>query len=333
MFNKFYEMMFLALLMTGTTIAISSSSWFTAWLGLELNLLMMIPLIINKNASLSTESVIKYFLVQAMSSTLFIVFSLLNFLFMKSNSMINSEILITMTLMMKAGIPPLHFWFPQIIEYMEWAQCFIMMTWQKIAPFLMLSFVFNKMLIYFILMSVIVGTLGGYNQNSMKKILTYSSIIHSGWMMAIMMINVKIWFNYFTIYSIILISIVSMIKIFNVISISSLMMLKSKIFYKIIFSMNIFSLAGLPPFLGFLGKFMIISYLLEYNLNLFILNMLILSSLIGLFFYSKMIYSMMTFKSKKMNFIMHQKKSNNEMFFIMFSVFSNLIMPTFILLT
>nr|QIT06556.1 NADH dehydrogenase subunit 2 [Tomocerus qinae] len=333
MFMKFYEMIFIMLLLMGTIIAVSTSCWFTSWLGLELNLLMMIPLIINKFNSSSTESVIKYFLVQAMSSILFIIFSLMNFMMMKTNFSMNMENMIMIALIMKAGIPPLHFWFPQIMEYMEWAQCFIMLTWQKIAPFMLLSFMFNKLMIFIMMTSVIIGTLGGFNQSSLKKILTYSSIIHSGWMMAIIMNNMKIWMNYFLIYSIISFSIIWTINQTFFKNIKSIMNMKSNLFFKIIFSMNIFSLAGLPPFLGFLGKFMVVVHLLEVNFNLFILTMLISSSLIGLFFYMKMMYSMLMISMNHMNFIFLTKKNNNSTMMITMTIFLNLIMPSFILLT
>jgi NADH-ubiquinone oxidoreductase chain 2 len=55
------------------------------------------------------------------------------------------------------------------------------MTWQKIAPVILLSFCLNNYFFYFaIIISVIFGSFGGLNQTSLRKLIAFSSINHLG---------------------------------------------------------------------------------------------------------------------------------------------------------
>jgi NADH:ubiquinone oxidoreductase subunit 2 (subunit N) len=53
---------------------------------------------------------------------------------------------------------------------------------QKIAPIVLTSYLVKRTLVVLIIIaiSVIVGSLGGINQTSIRKILTYSSVNHTG---------------------------------------------------------------------------------------------------------------------------------------------------------
>jgi len=90
---------------------------------------------------------------------------------------INNEIAL-IGLAIKSGIPPFHFWLPQVIESINIIQMFITMSWQKIAPFSLMRYSLSTVIILIILARAVVGALGGFNQNSLKKILVYSSITH-----------------------------------------------------------------------------------------------------------------------------------------------------------
>ena len=61
--------------------------------------------------------------------------------------------------------------------------CFNLITIQKIAPLILISYMinFNTYFIFNIISSVLIGAIGGYNQTSIPKIVTYSSINHLGW--------------------------------------------------------------------------------------------------------------------------------------------------------
>jgi NADH:ubiquinone oxidoreductase subunit 2 (subunit N) len=59
---------FAFILILGTLLAVSSTSWFPAWLGLEINLLRIIPLIFCNSKNQINEAAIKYFIIQAFAS-------------------------------------------------------------------------------------------------------------------------------------------------------------------------------------------------------------------------------------------------------------------------
>jgi NADH-ubiquinone oxidoreductase chain 2 len=104
-----YQSTFVTLLMTGTILAVSANSWFTAWLGLEINLMGLIPLILVKLNSNSTEAAIKYFLAQAIASIILVLIALTEKSSFQTYIILDANILILSALAIKAGIAPFHF--------------------------------------------------------------------------------------------------------------------------------------------------------------------------------------------------------------------------------
>nr|UFK62194.1 NADH dehydrogenase subunit 2 [Cicindela puritana] len=307
-----YKMIFLSTLMMGTLISVSSITWLGTWMGLEINLLSFIPLMKDKNNSYSSESSMKYFLVQALASAVFffsiILISGLNFM--------NSEIymisdfilmIINSSLLLKMGAAPFHFWFPEIIEGMSWINSLILMTWQKIAPMMILSYSLklSNFILMIIVMCSIVGSIGGLNQTSLRKIMAFSSINHIGWMIGSFLSNEMIWLIYFSIYSMISAAIILLFNSFNIFYLSQMFILMSKnILIKFSMLLNLLSLGGLPPFLGFFPKWMIIQQL--SNKYSMIVLIMILATLITLFFYMRIAYTSIIINHNQMNFSINQ---------------------------
>lgn len=274
-------------------IVCSASSWITCWIGLEVNLIRFIPLLLSKISSFSTEASIKYFITQAIGSII-IIFSAV---FININTQINNIVsineILTVAVAIKIGLAPFHIWFPQVIELTEWTQATILITWQKIAPFILLSFNKSTIRITLIITSAIIGIAGGFNQNSIKKILTYSSIAHLAWIYSIIIINEKTWWIYLGVYSRILILVITPLSKSNTITLNKLNNTPSGSNLKIVFYINFLSIAGIPPLLGILPKaIVIISILGGIWINkIIILLTLIVTSLITLFYYLKLFYS------------------------------------------
>nr|YP_010385074.1 NADH dehydrogenase subunit 2 [Hyphydrus ovatus]UPL65084.1 NADH dehydrogenase subunit 2 [Hyphydrus ovatus] len=316
MFN-FYKMIFIVSLFMGTMMTISSQSWLGMWMGLEINLLSFIPIIKMNNNSVSSESSIKYFLVQTLASSIFLFSIIMIMMMNKSNNFLNLNnmfsIMMNSSIMMKMGAAPFHFWFPEMIEGLNWMNSLILMTWQKIAPFIILSYIIkhNLFMYLIILISSFIGSMGGLNQISMQKILTYSSINHISWMISAMMINQSIWMMYFMIYSIISMSIILMLNKMKIFFLKQIFNMNYNMYMiKFTMFMNMLSLGGLPPFLGFLPKWMIIQ---NMSINfLFIILLMILMNLITLFFYIRMMYSSLMINSHEMNFNLKNKMNQNK---------------------
>nr|YP_009182727.1 NADH dehydrogenase subunit 2 [Heteropterus morpheus]AHH34378.1 NADH dehydrogenase subunit 2 [Heteropterus morpheus] len=317
------KMFFIFILIFSTLISISSNSWMGCWIGLEINLLSFIPLISSCNNLMASEASLKYFLIQSIASINFL-FSILLKLILLKNFEMNSlfSILINSSMMMKMGSAPFHFWFPNIIEGMTWLNCFILMTWQKITPMILMSYYLNKNFLMLIMMiNVIIGSIGGINQISLRKLLAFSSINNLGWMMCAILISENLWILYFMLYSFLVSIMCFMFYILNIYFINQLFILNISFIMKLLIFINLLSLGGLPPFLGFFPKWLIINFMISNKIFMptFIF---ILSSLIILFFYIRIIYSCILFNFMKLKWFKINIKNNYFLIVIINSLIS-----------
>nr|YP_009175365.1 NADH dehydrogenase subunit 2 [Neuronema laminatum]AKZ17613.1 NADH dehydrogenase subunit 2 [Neuronema laminatum] len=316
MFKNPSNLLFSITLMMGSVISISANSWLGAWMGLEINLLSFMPLIICLKNSLSTESALKYYLTQTLGS------AILLFGIMCMSMEINFNFYLTMnyswiywvmnsTLMMKMGAAPFHFWFPEMMEGLSWMSSFILMTWQKIAPMILLSYcLILKYVVVISILSIIIGSLGGLNQISLRKLMAYSSINHMGWLMSSLMISNFYWILYFMVYTFLSWSMISIFKKYNLFLINQLFNLDNfNPMVKISIFCNMLSLGGLPPFLGFMPKWILIQSLSIHN-KFFVLIM-VMFTLITLFFYMRLIYSALMINYTSMKWLLFNESNLN----------------------
>nr|YP_009349883.1 NADH dehydrogenase subunit 2 [Ruspolia lineosa]AQM40032.1 NADH dehydrogenase subunit 2 [Ruspolia lineosa] len=297
MYLNLSKTLFASCLMLGTLISISANSWLGVWMGLEINLLSSIPLMPNQKNILTTEASLKYFLIQAYASAI-LLFSIISSYIISSltfqfNINFPFSTLISSALMLKMGAAPFHFWFPGTMEGLNWWNCFILMTWQKIAPMILLSYTI-KMNLFFTLIIItctIIGSLGGLNQTSLRKLMAYSSINHLGWMIAALMMGENLWIFYFSMYSFLSASIIFLFNCLNIFHINqNYPLMNNHPIIKFYFFIAFLSLGGLPPFLGFLPKWIVIQCLSETN-QLFIITMMVMMTLITLFYYLRITFS------------------------------------------
>nr|QHD47930.1 NADH dehydrogenase subunit 2 [Kamimuria klapaleki] len=316
------KLIFIFTLISGTIISTSANSWFGAWIGLEINLLSFIPLMTNPSNLMSSEASLKYFLTQALASATLLftvifaalIFSLPNTLLV-SNPFLNS--LISSSLLLKMGAAPFHFWFPGVMEGLSWINGFMLLTWQKIAPLMLISYnlSLNTFSTLVILLSILVGSLGGLNQTSTRKILAYSSINHIGWLIAALILQENIWNIYFITYSFLTATIIFLLQSFSISHISQAFSLNSiSPILKFSLFASLLSLGGLPPFLGFLPKWIVIQNLTGTGM-MFTATLMVVATLITLFYYLRLsfgslmlsytenLWTHLTFKSNSTLFI------------------------------
>nr|WFP43253.1 NADH dehydrogenase subunit 2 [Rhomboptera ligata] len=288
--------LFFTTLLLGTLISISSNSWVGAWVGLEINLLSFIPLMMQAKNPLSTEASLKYFLIQALASSILLFSFILAQLTIKMTLMDYSEFLFTLllsSLLLKMGSAPFHFWFPGTMEGLSWMNCLILMTWQKIAPLMLTSYLikFNTFMVLIIILSITVGSLGGLNQTSLRKLMAYSSINHLGWMLSGMLSGENLWLIYFLIYFLLNVSVTFIFSTFQLSYLSqNYLILNAHPSAKFCLYSVLLSLGGLPPFLGFMPKWLVIQTLTNLN-QLFLTTLMIMMTLITLFYYIRLTFS------------------------------------------
>nr|QXT44388.1 NADH dehydrogenase subunit 2 [Astalotermes cf. brevior CMRT056] len=283
-------------LMSGMLVSVSSNSWLGAWMGLEINLMSFIPLMSNVKNMYNTEASLKYFIVQVLASAtlLFMVVmsTLMEDLFSFESNTYTPMIICT-PLLLKSGAAPFHWWFPGVMEGLSWENCALLMTIQKAAPLMLMSYLIemNIFTLSIIMLSTIVGAIGGLNQTSMRKILTYSSINHTGWMLIALTTSENLWMMYFMIYSTLALTVVSAIKLSGVSFINQTMMTnKETTLMKFMMFTSLLSLGGLPPFLGFLPKWIVIQAMILNNMAPLAV-IVVVTSLITLYYYLKISYS------------------------------------------
>nr|YP_002929478.1 NADH dehydrogenase subunit 2 [Saimiri sciureus]YP_006493371.1 NADH dehydrogenase subunit 2 [Saimiri boliviensis boliviensis]YP_008379217.1 NADH dehydrogenase subunit 2 [Saimiri boliviensis]ADU78069.1 NADH dehydrogenase subunit 2 [Saimiri boliviensis boliviensis]AGQ42571.1 NADH dehydrogenase subunit 2 [Saimiri boliviensis]BAH69170.1 NADH dehydrogenase subunit 2 [Saimiri sciureus] len=287
-------------ILMGTMIAMFSSHWFLIWMGLELNMLAIVPTLAKSTNPRSTEASTKYFLVQATASMIFLMTTLLNYLSSGQwtiNPFLHQTLSTTMliALMMKLGMAPLHFWLPEVTQGIPLAPTMLILTWQKLAPMSIITQIYPSMnlniLLTISILSIMVGSWGGLNQTQLRKILAYSSITHMGWMMAVLFHDPNITMLNLLIYILLTIP---MLLIFNLNSNMTALSLShtwNKFTWMMpMFPMMMMSLGGLPPLTGFSPKWAIMQELTK-NSNPTLPLTIAMLTLMNLYFYMRLTYS------------------------------------------
>jgi len=309
------KIIFFTLLIFRTLISISASNWLSIWIGLELNLFSIIPILNFKSSIYSIEATIKYFLIQAFASILLLIFLInKNLLFLN-----NDNILIILPLLIKLRLIPFHLWLPSIIEGLNWISCLLITTWQKITPLIIISYLNINKNIIFLIIFISINSIFGLNQNSIRKILAISSINNTTWILFAILINENLWINYFLIYSLLNFLIIKILNNYNINYINQIKLFNLNFFFKLNILILIFSIIGLPPILGFLIKWILIKTLI-YNNIYFIIIILITLTILNLLFYIKITYFIL------FNFNLFNKwyliyKKNNYNFIILINFF------------
>nr|AEE98127.1 NADH dehydrogenase subunit 2 [Blepharicera ostensackeni] len=304
------KLLFFITLVAGSFITISSNSWLGAWMGLEINLLSFIPLMMDTNNLLSTEASLKYFLTQALASAI-LLFSIL--IFMINTNMSNFiemnfswlTLIINSCLLLKSGAAPFHFWFPNVMEGLNWMNNLILLTFQKLAPLTLISYSLdNQFIIYIIIFSIVIGSIGGLNQTSLRKVMAYSSINHLGWILSAMILSESLWLSYFIMYCFLTFSTVSIFNLFKLYYLNQLFsIMNNSTLIKFSMFTSLLSLGGLPPFLGFIPKWLVIQALTKNEL-IWLMTLMVSLTLITLYFYMRIFYSsaLMNFNEMSWNF-------------------------------
>nr|YP_009350624.1 NADH dehydrogenase subunit 2 [Bulbitermes laticephalus]AQP27500.1 NADH dehydrogenase subunit 2 [Bulbitermes laticephalus] len=323
------KILLLFTLVGGMLVSVSSNSWLGAWMGLEINLMSFIPLMSNIKNMYNTEASLKYFIVQVLASAtlLFMVVmkTLTEDLFTFESSTYTPMIICT-PLLLKSGAAPLHWWFPGVMEGLSWENCALLMTVQKAAPLMLMSYLIeiNAFTLSIILLSTIVGSIGGLNQTSMRKILTYSSINHTGWMLIALTTSENLWMVYFMIYSTLTLTVVSAISLSGTSFINQTMLTnKETTLMKFMMFTSLLSLGGLPPFLGFLPKWIVIQAMIMNNMAP-LATIVVVTSLITLYYYLKISYSsfMILNTEPKWNLKFHKSETTKNITAVILSSIS-----------
>nr|AEL17494.1 NADH dehydrogenase subunit 2 [Paradoxornis heudei heudei] len=293
------KLIFATSLILGTTITISSNHWITAWAGLEINTLAILPLISKSHHPRSIEAATKYFLTQSTASVLLLFSSMTNAWYtgqwdITEMTHPTSCLILTSAIAMKLGLVPFHFWFPEVLQGSPLTTGLLLSTAMKFPPItllLMTSHSLNPTLLtYMAILSVALGGWMGLNQTQTRKIMAFSSISHLGWMTIIISYHPKLTMLNFYLYTLMTTAVFLALNTNNILKLSTLMTSWAKNpSLSAMLLLTLLSLAGLPPLTGFIPKWLIIQELTKQDMAIAATTISLLS-LLSLFFYLRLAY-------------------------------------------
>jgi len=282
---------------------------------------------IGNNSIRQAEAALKYFILGSVSS-IFLLFSIcliygifgnLNynyfifflsdyFFFNKFNNLIYFSFLIFLfSFFFKLGLVPFHIWLLDVYVGLNWLLFIFFLIFPKFIYFFFLFkfffflnffLILYKTIIFIIcFLSILIGSLGLVTVVDIKRFLVYSSINNFGFIFSCFF-NM----NFFSIISAI---IYLMVYLFLLIFFFCFFFFKYKFDLFYIFEFNklknlniiflfsfcflLFSLAGIPPFIGFFIKFNILISFYVYTNSILFLCFIIFLTLINLFGYLRLI--------------------------------------------
>jgi NADH-quinone oxidoreductase subunit N len=237
-----------------------------------------------------------------------------NDLFLNTNLLDLGFSLILFSLFIKLGLAPFHLWLLDIYEGSPISSTFFFAVIAKFSTFVFLVRICYLNLKYFTdlwvfysliiaILSIFVGSFGGLKTRKLKTLLAYSSISHMGYVLLAFstfnkFLGIEMMFFYLIIYTLaglcnwfILMNLRLVNKNLNKqsLELSSLTLLsKSNSSLAFAYALTMFSLAGIPPLIGFLTKLGIFLAVVG-NLYYFTALTAILCSVVSTFYYVRII--------------------------------------------
>nr|ADF59337.1 NADH dehydrogenase subunit 2 [Cyrtodactylus agusanensis]ADF59344.1 NADH dehydrogenase subunit 2 [Cyrtodactylus agusanensis]ADF59348.1 NADH dehydrogenase subunit 2 [Cyrtodactylus agusanensis]ADF59349.1 NADH dehydrogenase subunit 2 [Cyrtodactylus agusanensis] len=299
--NPIIWSLLLTSLLTSTVITMSSNHWLLAWFGLELNTLSILPMIMKSHHPRATEAATKYFLIQVTAAALILLAGITNawqtgqWTITHPNS--TTTLLTTMAIMLKLGAAPMYMWYPHVLQGTTLPIALLISTWQKIAPLTLLYMTHNHLdhtiMLLMGLMSALVGGWAGLNQTQIRTILAFSSIAHMGWLITAITLNQSLTTLTMLLYT--LTTLATFLPLTTTKTTTNIGIMWPLSPMALTTTMiTLMSLGGLPPLTGFMPKWLILKELTSMQLPL-IATLLLMSSLLSLYFYIRLAYlSMLT---------------------------------------
>uniref|UniRef100_A0AAU6PCL8 NADH-ubiquinone oxidoreductase chain 2 n=1 Tax=Euseius sacchari TaxID=3061191 RepID=A0AAU6PCL8_9ACAR len=267
-------------------MTLSTMNMFIVWFFMEFIIITMIPMH-TKNNNNNYNCLMKYYLIQSISSCLFVMLVTLQYKTIKMNPLMEN-FLMNLILLIKLGLFPFSSWYFQVTENLEWKMWFLINTFQKIIPiWLMSNFINTKLMNWMIMMNSLYSVMEMTNQNSMRWLMNSSSLNHLSWIIVSMNSYSSNWETYMMVYILMSMNMYMMVNNYNYKTLMNTFMMKMEM--KILFCINLMNFMSLPPMLGFLPKIFIIN---SIN-NMYIVTSLLLVNIMMMFYYIFMMKNMM----------------------------------------
>ena len=256
------------------------------WISIELNMLAFLP-IICLSVDSSLESGLKYFLIQGWGSAIFMFTIILRY------RLFRVERLIIAIMVLKLGGAPFHGWFVSLLGYIGPKIYLILATIQKLIPFLIISVTsYRKYMVFYVVFFSIVIIYINMSFMSIIKILAFSSVNSINWILIGILTRYGIFLLFFIIYFVILLGIVILVRVPG----NSIFIGEYNIggIQKILLLFIFITLGGVPPFLGFIAKLIVIKASIIWVTKDLLVTILIRSFII-LFIYLRYSHTLVSY--------------------------------------
>lgn len=323
--GEFYALVLFAVV--GMMMMVSGQSMLTLYIGLELLSLSMYALVaFDRDNARATEAAMKYFVLGALASGMLLygmsmiygATGSLNLAEIHSALMGTSKahsvlilglVFIVAGLAFKLGAVPFQMWVPDVYEGSPTAVTMIITSVPKLAAFAFvirllaqglqtLAVDWQQMLLVMSVMSIVIGNVTAIAQTNIKRMLAYSTISHIGFvLLGLMSASINGFASaLFYIASYVLMSLAGFGMIlllsrkgFEAEKLEDLKGLNQRSpWLAFLMLIVMFSMAGVPPTLGFYAKFAVLQAALQAGF-VWIVVFAVLMAVVGAFYYLRVI--------------------------------------------
>ncbi len=328
---KFEYPILIALSVVGMMMMVSAGDLMALYMGLELqSLSLYVVASLHRDDAKSTEAGLKYFVLGALSSGMLLYGSSLVYGFAGTTGfagiieaataidghmpigLLIGLVFLIAGLAFKVSAAPFHMWTPDVYEGSPTPVTAFFATAPKVAAMGLFARVvhdafggavgdWQQILALLAVISMFLGSIAAIGQSDIKRLMAYSSIAHMGFALmglaAGTALGVQAMLIYMSIYVTMNIGafafIVTMERDGEAVSdIRGLSMLSRRDPTKALALLVIFfSLAGVPPLVGFFGKFYVLNAAVDAGLG-WLAVAGVIASVIGAFYYIRIVYFM-----------------------------------------
>ena len=322
------EFMVLALFaLLGMMVMISASHFLSLYMGLELMSLSLYAMVaLQRDSATATEAAMKYFILGALASGLLLygmsmLYGATGTLEVAAISdaiqhgVANKQLLvfglvfIVAGLAFKLGVVPFHMWVPDVYHGAPTAMTMLIGTAPKLAAFAFVMRIlveglqplmihWSGMLVILAVLSMALGNISAIAQTNLKRMLAYSTIAHMGFLLlGVLSGNVEGYgaaMFYAVVYVLMSLGGFGMIMLlsregFEADTLDDFKGLNQRSpWLAFIMLLLMFSMAGVPPTVGFYAKFSVLSAALNAG-HIPLVVIAVLFSLIGAFYYLRIV--------------------------------------------
>ena len=318
--GEYYMLVLFATL--GMMVMISASSLVTLYIGLELMSLSLYGLVaIDRDSKKATEAAMKYFVLYGATGTLEIggIAQALYQGNVPKTIAVFGLVFTVAGIAFKLGVVPFHMWVPDVYQGAPTAITLFLATAPKFAAFAMamrllvygmfsLAEEWQHMLLIMAVLSIALGNLAAIAQTNIKRMLAYSAISHMGFMLLgltsavvggqvepFAVVNAYSSAMYYVVaYVLMSAAAFGMVMLlsrpgYEADTLDAFKGLNQRSpWFAAVMLMVMFSMAGIPFFIGFFAKFSVLLALIKAGYTS-IAVIVVLFSLVGAFYYLRVV--------------------------------------------